>query len=869
MQRIDISELKKRVDIIDVIGRRISLSKKGAEHVGICPFHNDSKASLNVNQNKQVFACFACGKKGDVIDFLVDMGATIPEAVAELSGETFTNHTPEKTNVVKRTAVWKQVTPAPNPGQITHYKHGAPAKTWQYLDATGGLLGLICRFDTPDGKEVVPYTYCTDGNRNEWRWQGFEKPRPLYNLDRIAANPTATVLIVEGEKTADAAQLLLPHIVVTTWQGGAKAITNADWKPMAGRNIVFWADNDEPGNDAMMQLAELLKATAGKMKWVRNASEFPEKWDVADADWTPEEALAYVRANLAEIPAVYVPMPDAEQGEPEFEYTPPPPHFGAETEPAQSDEDPFEVLGFTNDQDQMYYALYTRNNHQVQLFRAASMCGNNLLALAPLDWWENEYPSKTARKFDETAAANAIIQVGNRRVFNPGGVRGRGAWMDAGRVVIHVGNRLVVDGQPFDLGVIKTKYVYPLGTGLDFPTENPLGTKEANQLMDIISLCNWERPINAHLLAGWCVIAPTCGALNWRPHIWVTGAAGTGKSWVFKHIVRRLLGKSALAVQSETSEAGLRQTLKNDAIPIVFDEAEGEDKRARERMEAVLSLMRASSAEDGGVMLKGSAGGKAQTYRIRSCFAFASIGVQVTHASDRGRVTILGLTKPIEAVRNDRWSKLKKLYLETITDEYISRLQARTVSLLPVILQNADTFSQAVAFELGEQRAGDQLGALLAGAYSLYSANKISFDDAVEWVKKQNWEEERSLDTSRDEHVLMAKLMDFIIKVDGVNLERSVGELIMIASYNKTDENITSKVAHDRLLRYGFKVDGEFFLVSQSNTNVLKILADTPWQKSIGRTLGRIEGAHSIASARFGPGQISRAVKIPLSWLAE
>lgn len=876
MKRIDIADLKKSVEILDVIGRRVSLRKKGSEHVGICPFHNDTKASLQVNTNKQVFACFACGKSGDAIDFLVDMGATFQEAVAELSGEGLNHHEPEKRKIERKAKplAWTQVVPAPKPGQITHYRHGAPSHSWEYHAPDGSLMGLICRFDTPEGKEVLPYTYCTDGTRSEWRWQGFNKPRPLYGLDKLAERPTATVLLVEGEKTADAAAKLLPHIVVATWQGGAKAIQNADWTPLNGRSVVLWPDNDAPGTSAMLEISALLQDKTARQMWVPCPADAPPKWDVADADWTPEQALAYVRANMTDVPtAAPEPEPEPEQEPPyedqEFEYTPPPPDFGAGNTAQQHslDDAPFDVLGFTKEAEQMYYVFFTRGNYQVQAFKATNLSGNTLLSLAPLSWWQMAYPKKGG-KFDQDAAVDDIIRRGDSKgMFNPRAIRGRGAWMDGGRVVIHAGDKLVVDGRSLVLSNLQTKYIYELAGPLSFPTENPMSVTAANRLMDVVSLCNWERPINAHLLAGWCVIAPVCGALRWRPHVWITGSAGTGKSWVFKNIVRKLLGANSLSVQSETSEAGIRQALKSDAMPIVFDEAEGEDKRARERMDAVLSLMRASSAEDGGVMLKGSASGKVQMYSVRSCFAFASIGVQITQQSDRGRVTILGLNKPVDRVRNDRWDRLKKIYLEVITPDFVSGLQARTVSMLPVILDNAETFAQAASLELGEQRAGDQLGALLAGAYSLYSNNRITLEAAIQWVKDKDWDEERSLDLTRDEHALMARLMDYIIRVDGPNVERSVGEMLMIASHVTFDENVSAKMAADRLLRYGFKVDGDHFLISQSNTHIAKMVADTAWAKSIGRTLTRVEGAQAITSARFGPGQISRAVKIPLAWL--
>ena len=885
----DITALKQRVNIVDVIEKRVSLKKKAGEYVGLCPFHADTKASLQVNEKKQVFACFACGKSGDVLDFLVEMGATFQEAVAEISGGEMNLHTPEKIKVEKRSqaVTWTQISPAPTPGQIVHYRYGAPVGVWQYTQADGALIGLICRFDTPDGKQVLPYTYRTDGTRKEWRWQGFEIPRPVFNLHRLAQRKEATVLIVEGEKAATAASVLLPHVVVTCWQGGAKAIKNTDWTPLYGRKVVLWPDNDAPGTAAMLEIAGLLKPHCEVVKWIPCPQNAPEKWDVADATWTPDEALAYVRANITTppdggtadrvervhrvdpvAPEYYPPEPGAQEpGAPaNFEYNPPPPDFGADAPEIR--EEPFKVLGFFKQEDQTVYAFFSELQHQVHIFKPSSLTAANLLLLAPLDFWQTFFPKPKSKSFDVETAMNWLMRCGDSAgIYSPTNTRGRGAWMDAGRVVIHHGDGLVVDGAPVKLGGIETRYMYEASAPLSFPVENPLQNREANRLMEVMGLINWERPVNAHLLAGWCVIAPICGALRWRPHVWITGAAGTGKSWVFNSIVRRLLGRNVLAVQSETSEAGIRQTIRNDALPIVFDEAEGEDKRARERMESVLSLMRASSAEDGGVMLKGSAGGRAQTYQIRSCFAFASIGVQITHQSDRGRVTILALTKPAEATRAERWERLKILHRQVITPEYVKRLQARTVSLMPVILANADTFAEAVAFELGEQRAGDQLGALLAGAYSLYSGNRITFDEAVRWVKNQNWEEERSLDTSRDELVLLSRIMDIVLRVDAVNLDRTVGELLIIATCEVFDETISSKVALDRLMRIGIKAENDHFLISQSHTAILKAVENTAWAKSIGRTLLRIEGAQAVGSCRFGPGHTSRAVRLPVSLL--
>ena len=73
-------------DIIDVIGEHISLKRKGREMVGMCPFHDDHRPSLNVSSVKQIFKCFACGAGGDVFKFVqMRENLTFPQAIERLA----------------------------------------------------------------------------------------------------------------------------------------------------------------------------------------------------------------------------------------------------------------------------------------------------------------------------------------------------------------------------------------------------------------------------------------------------------------------------------------------------------------------------------------------------------------------------------------------------------------------------------------------------------------------------------------------------------------------------------------------------------------------------------------------------------------
>ncbi len=79
-------EVRSRNDIVDVIGQYVSLKKKGANYVGLCPFHNEKSGSFSVSPTRQMYHCFGCGVGGDVFKFIQEYeNLTFPEALKELA----------------------------------------------------------------------------------------------------------------------------------------------------------------------------------------------------------------------------------------------------------------------------------------------------------------------------------------------------------------------------------------------------------------------------------------------------------------------------------------------------------------------------------------------------------------------------------------------------------------------------------------------------------------------------------------------------------------------------------------------------------------------------------------------------------------
>lgn len=208
-----------------------------------------------------------------------------------------------------------------------HYTHGRATASWLYKTVMGHPMYWIARYDSPDGKQIIPWTW--SALERKWKAKAYPEPRPLYNLDLLAARDDKPILIVEGEKTADAAIKLLGHLYkVTTWSGGAKALSKTDFGPLAGLpKVTLWPDADEPGWNAMQEIAERLHImNVGEMKIVDTRGHESSGWDIADAltqgwdhmaliGWAKPKVIIYEKPAIVEPPQYEIEVLEADDGD--------------------------------------------------------------------------------------------------------------------------------------------------------------------------------------------------------------------------------------------------------------------------------------------------------------------------------------------------------------------------------------------------------------------------------------------------------------------------------------------------------------------------------------------------------------------------
>jgi putative DNA primase/helicase len=718
---------------------------------------------------------------------------------------------------------------------------------WRYTDTF-----YVCRFA---GKAIRPLWW--DGDA--WRWKAPPTPRPLYWARQLAG---ATVLITEGEKAADAAAKHLPTYAVCTWPSGCKAISKADWSPLAGRSVVLWPDADAPGREAMAKLGPKLLALGCSVSIINPPDDLPLGWDLADAGhWKPGQVANAIRSLAVELP----PLPE------------PPPDQPSIPEPIDAPDAipdaPFTCLGF----DDGSYYYQPGSTGQVIRLTGAGHTSTNLLRLARLAYWEAVYPSKTGVDW-QSAISSLFDRQARAGVYSPDRIRGRGAWWDDNRCVLHLGDRLIVDGSSHSvMAPPPSRFNYQRLASIDIPTDlPPLTDAQGKDLIDIASRFHWEVPASGLLLAGWAALAPICGSLSWRPHVWLTAAAGSGKSAILDRFLGPLLDALALWPEGNTTEAFIRQELRADALPVVFDEAESNERADQQRIQNILALARVASSSGRGVIGKGGADGAAQRFTIRSMFLLCSISTALKQGADQSRFAQLTLRNPNhlpKAERTAHWSALDRDLTTIVTTELGHRLLLRSVRMIPVIRESVAVFRRAAADRFDSQRQGDQYGTLLAGAWALANSCTATIDDAFKLIDANDWRPYQEATESPDEERCLQHILQHQLRVetDRGSFHRTISELIDLANaiYDQSAD-INTKCADAHLTRIGLRVMDNRLLIANTALGLRRILQDTPWAHSWPTVLGRLPGAEKAGHVRFkGMGGKSRALGIPLAFFQD
>ncbi len=510
------------------------------------------------------------------------------------------------------------------------------------------------------------------------------------------------------------------------------------------------------------------------------------------------------------------------------------------------------ALGFS---DNTYFFTSSRNKQIVSVNRFSE---DAFLNLMPLEYWETLYPGMNGAKVNWTQAKSVMMDECRKKgIFSSRNVRGSGVWRDQGRTVVNMGDHLVVDNERVELGVLSSQYFYTLGAHLNRLHPDPLTAAECSVLVEACETFKWLKPEFGILLAGSLVTSRVCGALPIRPHLWITGGAGEGKSTLLEKLIRPVLGQNLLYVQGSTTEAGIRQMLKANSVPLLFDEFESTGPKSIEIVQAVLDLLRSAWSDSDAQVVKGSAGGTAQAYKVACSAIVSSIRTKLLNDADVSRFARIELMPHGNDV--EHWAQLSTL-LNQLNSEYCDRLFARAVKLMPVLLANYKLLKSALSKRVSS-RFGDQYGMLLAGYAILLQDEIIDAVQVQTMIDRIGLLEEREEAKVADHTDCLTHLVTKKVSMEilGNRKDFSIGEAILQFFSTRDDE------IKKALLRIGIRVDFEkqhVAIATKHSELESQVFRGERWSKSWGNSLSRLPGA--FKGAQMWIGGNTRPICIPL-----
>lgn len=320
MPEFDLEKLR-QLSIRKIIGHETGREfvQRGTKEVTNCPMHKDPGPSLAIDEDQNLWYCHgACGIGGDAIRFIELSKGLDFQGACKYLAETFDSSAISEGDGPKgkaKSSTGKGRKPMPMmpipegalkealdntlKGEWWIKNYGKAVAAWRYHDSKGGVTYIDIRFEKEvkgqKKKQVIPLYF---GKTGRWKmgipFEIVSKERILYNLHLLAARPDHPALVVEGCKCASVdAPGLRDRFIMTTWPGGTNGISKVDIRPLYGRKVYIWPDNDavndhfeRGGYKAAYCLAEML-GSKSEVTILRGAEhpqgkETKHGYDIAD-----------------------------------------------------------------------------------------------------------------------------------------------------------------------------------------------------------------------------------------------------------------------------------------------------------------------------------------------------------------------------------------------------------------------------------------------------------------------------------------------------------------------------------------------------------------------------------------------------------
>lgn len=494
-------------------------------------------------------------------------------------------------------------------------------------------------------------------------------------------------------------------------------------------------------------------------------------------------------------------------------------------------------------------------------------------------WLKDNCPSDKPAGFNATFAGTLLIQWCVRLGwFNPDtGFRARGVWrLDDLSLLVHLGDKIHrygADGrfvEAIDAGVKIGNFVYPEHPADPRPAKSAdaATAAEMRDFFDLLSSWNWTRPHDAEAVMGWVGAAMLCGALSWRPHLWVGGLPASGKS-ALERFLRGLFGRDGVVRAAEPSRAYIVDALAGAARPVFLDELERNIDPAKQDM--IIELSRLASTDDQSGIGRSSLSGRVTHKPLRAAMYFSAVARPPMRAQDLRRIFVTQLLPLPEATDESR-ERLARI--KATTEAFGARMRARAIAAWPRFRANMIMFEAAIAKVFA--RSGgvvDQLGTLLSMFHALIRDEPVTMAQAEQSVAGFDVESVTGDSDSAEPMQCAIHLLSSSVKIDVEkgHMTTTIGQLIAEAATAGEGAEFSTQ---DKLLRrFGLRLEMFNFsgacpelclLIANHHQGLEDVFKGSRWAQGVwAQFFDRPLGEPTASPAKFA-GVNARARRVPL-----
>lgn len=401
------------------------------------------------------------------------------------------------------------------------------------------------------------------------------------------------------------------------------------------------------------------------------------------------------------------------------------------------------ALGSLPNGNMCFFSSETRDIHSTD-----KVSPDFLKKIAPLAFWQANFPpaasdppSRYLEKVVWSNATDFYTRACNAKGrFDSSRVRGAGMWLEKNVPIFHAGEYLITpDGAVPLESPEQGRHLYRLDYRVEDFSNMQLSNIEREAILKAVDTFAFAAPEQKEFLLGWAVCAFLGGALSWRPHIWIKGQAGSGKTTILEDFLRPLLRNLSVdVVGGGTTEAGLRNRTGCASRPVIMDEAENTSKNDHMNLTNMIVLFRQASSDSSGLMFKSvSGGGSAVAYDPKFCAALASVESSLVLEQDQSRFSLISCQKVLE--QTELHVQRVKRATSAVTD-----IENLNLKFAGSIFREAANYKESIRIFTrnmpGDARFRDQHAAL-AGASFFFRFGKLPTEQDVfsfcgEWAKE-------------------------------------------------------------------------------------------------------------------------------------